>query len=246
MQELLKFKLRSGWGRPYVLVRWAGCNNALRDTWELLDNLTNCEEAISTFEPASESGRPLPGSATPCPAAAGCCRGNAAHMPIPQAGFTIDAAQLGDLCAELVGRTLLYWCPADGWQRGTVARLCPRGAFPQVVAYTRPARRCSESHCRCGPGCRLFPDRHWQPDPPRPGRPPVLTFRLVSGSSQLSLRLGPGLAAGPGRAGPGLAAGPAAAASFRQQGRNLNGPSLYCRTTGRRTGKIINRLSISI
>ena len=29
--------------------------------------------------------------------------------------------------------------PSDGWQRGTVARLCPRGAsrFSHVVAYTR-------------------------------------------------------------------------------------------------------------
>ena len=25
----------------------------------------------------------------------------------------------------------------DGWQRSTVARLCPRGTFSQVVAYTR-------------------------------------------------------------------------------------------------------------
>ena len=33
--------------------------------------------------------------------------------------------------------TLFYWWPADGWQRGTVARLCPRGAFSHVVAYTR-------------------------------------------------------------------------------------------------------------
>jgi len=30
----------------------------------------------------------------------------------------------------------LPW-PDDGWQRGTVARLCPRGAFSHVVAYTR-------------------------------------------------------------------------------------------------------------
>ena len=27
--------------------------------------------------------------------------------------------------------------PDDGWQRGTVACLCPRGAFSHVVAYTR-------------------------------------------------------------------------------------------------------------
>jgi hypothetical protein len=36
-----------------------------------------------------------------------------------------------------VGRQLLYWWPDDGWQHGTVARLCPRGAFSHVVAYTR-------------------------------------------------------------------------------------------------------------
>ena len=34
-------------------------------------------------------------------------------------------------------RKILYWWPEDGWQRGTVARLCPRGAFSHVVAYTR-------------------------------------------------------------------------------------------------------------
>ena len=36
-----------------------------------------------------------------------------------------------------MGRTILYWWPEDGWQRGTVARLFPRGAFWHVVAYTR-------------------------------------------------------------------------------------------------------------
>ena len=36
-----------------------------------------------------------------------------------------------------MGRTVLYWWPDDGWQRGTVARLCPRGAFSHVVAYNR-------------------------------------------------------------------------------------------------------------
>ena len=37
----------------------------------------------------------------------------------------------------LVGRTVLYWWPDDCWQRGTAARLCPRGAFSHVVAYNR-------------------------------------------------------------------------------------------------------------
>ena len=49
----------------------------------------------------------------------------------------MDMAPPGDLRAALVGRTILYWWP--GWQRGTVARLCPRGAFSQLVAYTPTA-----------------------------------------------------------------------------------------------------------
>ena len=50
MQELLKLQMPSG--LPYVLVSWAGCD-ASRDTWKPLDNLTNSEEAIATFERAS-------------------------------------------------------------------------------------------------------------------------------------------------------------------------------------------------
>ena len=34
-------------------------------------------------------------------------------------------------------RTILYWYPEDGWQLGTVARICPRDAFSHVVAYIR-------------------------------------------------------------------------------------------------------------
>ena len=117
------------WGQPYILVRWAGCDVS-RKTWEPLDNLTNCAAAIFAFE--RSSGRPLPRPAPPQPAFAAPL-----PVPIPPAGFTIDAALLGDLRAELVGRTLLYWWPADVWQRGTVARHCLRGTFSHVVAYTR-------------------------------------------------------------------------------------------------------------
>jgi hypothetical protein len=128
VQELLRLRMR--YGRPYVLVRWAG-SDASGDTWEPLDNLTNCEEAIATFERAT--GRSLPRPPPPPPAAAPA----APPPPIPPAGFTVDAAPPGDLGLSLVGRQLLYWWPDDGWQRGTVARPCPRGAFSHVVAYTR-------------------------------------------------------------------------------------------------------------
>ena len=52
-------------------------------------------------------------------------------------GYTVDVKPSGDLGAALEGLTLLYWWPDDGWQRGTVARLCLRGPLSHVVAYTR-------------------------------------------------------------------------------------------------------------
>ena len=77
--------------------------------------LTNREEAIAPFERAT--GRSLPRRAVPPPAAA------AAPPPIPPAGFAVDPAPPSDLGAALVGRTMRYWWPEDGWQRGTGARL---------------------------------------------------------------------------------------------------------------------------
>ena len=124
MPDVLKFKMR--YGRPNVLIRWTGCD-ASGDTWEPLDSLADCEDALDAFEHAT--GRSLP---RPPPTPSG-----APSQPIPPTGFTVDPAPPGDLGAALVGRTLLYWWPSDGWQRGTVARLCPRGAFSHVVAYTR-------------------------------------------------------------------------------------------------------------
>ena len=115
-QELVKFKMR--YCRPYVLVRWTGFD-AAGDTWEPLDNLTNCEAAIAAFEQAT--GRSLPRPAPPPPTGTAV-----APPPIPPTGFTVEAAPPGDLGAALVGRTVLYWWPDDGWQRGTVARLCAR------------------------------------------------------------------------------------------------------------------------
>ena len=189
------------WGRPYVLVRWAGCD-ASRDTWEPLDNLTNCEAAIAAFERAS--GRPLPRPAPPPPAVA-------APLPIPPAGFTMMLRRrVISAQSSSVGRTLLYWWPTDGWQRGTVARLSPRGAFSHAVAYTRQTRGTADTLLDAAsyghrwvllsPAPAAGVDRDAASSPiarrtrRRPG-PPALTFTEVG--RWLVTAAGPG----PGRAG---------------------------------------------
>jgi hypothetical protein len=89
--------------------------------------------AVSSAKPSQEADSAA-SAAAPVVAADAAAAGGAW---LPPKGFTVDAMPPGDLGAALVGRQVLYWWPDDGWQRGTVARLCRRGAFSHVVAYTR-------------------------------------------------------------------------------------------------------------
>ena len=127
------------------LVLWAG-HDASGDTWEPLNNLTNCEKAITAFERAT--GSSLPRRAPPPPAAAAVPPG----PPISPACFTVDLAPPGDLRATLASRTILYRWLEDGWQRGIVACLCLRDAFSW---WRTPGRhwRCTarRTHCSTQP-----------------------------------------------------------------------------------------------
>jgi hypothetical protein len=127
VQEILKYRLIRG--RPHMLVRWAGLD-ASGDTWEPMENLTNCEAAIQDFERARGISVPRP---PPPPPSLGC---GGVATPLPPSGFTVEAvpAVAGP---ELVGRRILYLWPEDGWQLGTVARVCTRAPFTHVVAYHR-------------------------------------------------------------------------------------------------------------
>jgi hypothetical protein len=113
VQELLRLRMR--YCRPDVLVRWAG-SDASGDTWEQLDNLTSCAEAIAAFEQAT--GRSLPR----LPVAATGRRRRRAAAADPSGRFHRGRRAARRPGISLVGRTLLYWWPDDGWQRGTVAR----------------------------------------------------------------------------------------------------------------------------
>ena len=92
-------------GRLYLLVRWMGLD-AAGEIQEPLDNLTNNEAAIAAFEEVRAGDRPIAPPSGPA---------YAASAPHPPAGYTVEAAPPCDLGAALVGRTLIFWFPDEGW-----------------------------------------------------------------------------------------------------------------------------------
>ena len=126
-------------GRTYYLVRWQGHDSA-DDSWEPEEHLAHCPERVAEYEAAAprrpkarraaaakppgsvDSG---PGGPPPAPAEA--------PAPVAPAGWAVGPAG-----APALGASVLYWWPAYGWQRGVVARLCPRAPYSHVVRYRRP------------------------------------------------------------------------------------------------------------
>ena len=106
MQELFKFKMR--WGLPYILVRWAGCD-ASRDTWGTTSPTVRRPLQLSSGRRAALC-HALPRFRRLLPA----LQQLAAPLPIPPAGYTIDAVPPAFFGAELVGQKLLYRWQADG------------------------------------------------------------------------------------------------------------------------------------
>ena len=105
-------------------------SDASEDSWEPIERLAHCEEAIAAFERANAISIPRP----PPPPPSQPCGG--AAPPIPPSGFTLLLSP-PDPLPDLIGRRIFYWWPDDGWQLGTVARQCVRVPFSHVVAYHR-------------------------------------------------------------------------------------------------------------
>ncbi len=157
---------------------WAGLD-ASGYTWEPLDNITNCAEAIAAFERAAPSrALPLPCSAPPAALSV------VPSPPIAPAGFAVDAAPHGRNAGGAAAALLVA---RRGWQRGTVARLCLSGAFSCVAIQVAWAlwvlllRRLSQA-LAFESGIRVIRAL-------RPCAPPPLNLGSVGGSSQPELRL---------------------------------------------------------
>ena len=125
-------------GRTYYMVRWQGHASA-DDSWEPVEHLTNCPERLAEYEAAAPR-RPKArrtarsGGADPAapPPPAPPPPTVFSPPPRPPPGWAV-----GPLGSPLVGASILYWWPEEGWQLGVVARLCTRAPFSHVVRYRR-------------------------------------------------------------------------------------------------------------
>jgi hypothetical protein len=105
VQERLKCRMR--YGRPHVLVRWAG-RDASGDTRESLERPTTCEAAIVDFQQAT--GRALPRPAPLPPTAAvdrvHCRRGPSGRPGDgargPEGALLVHGARISDLSAHFL------------------------------------------------------------------------------------------------------------------------------------------------
>jgi hypothetical protein len=125
-------------GVTRYLVRWRGHTSA-DDEWLRAEELAHCPEKVAEYDTAAPRRR---GARRPGPVAALAAPPPAAPAPapaplVPPAGFRLAASLDGLAGTALVGRTVLYHWPVEGWVRGTVAGRSRASGFSHVVRYGR-------------------------------------------------------------------------------------------------------------
>ena len=101
------------------------------------EELTHCQEKVAEYDAAAPrrhaARRADPAvvpAAAPAPAPAAAPFG-------PPAGFRLATSSEALTGTALVGQTVLYRWPGDGWVRGTVAGRSRTAGFSHVVRYGR-------------------------------------------------------------------------------------------------------------
>ena len=130
VEQLLNRKTSRGVTR--YLVRFRG-HTSEGDEWVRAEELGNCQERVAEYEAIAPQRRVHR-------------RGDKNGTPVPTLGSAEPRAPVGFRFAlpletrgggDLVGAQIFYRWPTEGWQRGRVARACPRAGFTHVVAYGR-------------------------------------------------------------------------------------------------------------
>ena len=123
-------------GVTRYLVRWRGHASA-DDEWLRLEELAHCPEKVAEYDAAAPRRRaalragpdaaPMPVPAAPPPA----------PPLVAPAGFRLAVQSEVVTGPALVGRSVLFYWPTDGWVRGTVARRSRAAGHSHVVRYDR-------------------------------------------------------------------------------------------------------------
>jgi hypothetical protein len=123
------------------LVRWRGHTSA-DDEWLRAEELQHCQEKVAEYDAMAPRRRAAHRAA---PAAASAAARPAPPAPAPAplvalvapAGFRLAASSEGLVGPALVGQTVLYRWPVEGWVRGTVTARSRAAGFSHVVRYGR-------------------------------------------------------------------------------------------------------------
>ncbi len=120
------------------LVRWRGHTSADNE-WLRAEELQHCQEKVAEYD-AMAPRRCAARRAAPAAVAAAARPAPPAPAPAPlvaPAEFRLAASSEGLVGQALVGQTVLYRWPAEGWVRDTVTARSRAAGFSHVVRYGR-------------------------------------------------------------------------------------------------------------
>jgi hypothetical protein len=121
-------------GVLHYLVRWRGHTSA-DDEWLRAEELAHCPERVAEYDAAAPRRRRARGTAGASAVPAGGVAATA--PPVAPAGFRLATTAEVLAGAALVGRSILYRWPGQGWVLGKVVRVSRAAGFSHVVRYAR-------------------------------------------------------------------------------------------------------------
>jgi hypothetical protein len=116
----------------HYLVRWC-CHTSADDEWLLAAELAHCQERVAENDAAAPRRQRARGTARKSAVPAGGVA--AAAPPVAAAGFRLATTAEVLAGAALVGRSILYRWPVQGWVLGKVVWVSRAAGFSHVVCY---------------------------------------------------------------------------------------------------------------
>jgi hypothetical protein len=135
VELLLNRKMTRGVTR--YLVRWRGHTSA-DDEWLRTEELVHCQEKVAEYDAAAPRRRAarlgVPGAG---PVVVPTALAAETALAVAPPGFRLASSAEALAGKALVGRSILYWWPGQGWVQGRVVRVSRAAGFSHGVHYSR-------------------------------------------------------------------------------------------------------------